>query len=182
MPNLISLLRIFIVPVFFTTLIYYQPDKDYYRSIALGLFCFASFTDALDGYLARIRKQVTHLGRFLDPLADKLLITSGYVGIFLAKDYPLVPPHWVVVAIVFRDLMIVGGLIVFYVSSVDVEVAPNFLGKLTTACQMATMISLLLLLPASEVLWNITALLTVASGLSYVTREMKTQTRSRKAK
>ena len=182
MPNLITLIRISIVPIFFTTLIYYQPAKDYFRSIALGLFCFASFTDALDGYIARTRKQITQLGRFLDPLADKLLITSGYLGIFLAEGYPLVPPYWVVVLIVFRDLIIVGGLIVFYVSSSNAEVAPNFLGKLTTAFQMATMIPLLLLLPASALLWNVTAGLTVASGLSYVIREMKTQSRSRKEK
>jgi phosphatidylglycerophosphate synthase len=78
----------------------------------------------------------------------------------------------VIVAIVFRDLVILGGLAVLFVSTGEVEVRPNLLGKITTGFQMATILSLLLLLPVSAWLWNITACLTIASGLAYVFREM----------
>jgi len=171
-PNLITLLRILIVPFFFTALVYYQPGKDHFRWIAFGLFLFASLTDAIDGLVARLTKEISRLGRFLDPLADKLLLLSGYLGLLFAQDFPLVPPLWVIVAIVFRDVVIIGGLAVLYISGMPVEVEPNFLGKLTTAFQMATLVSILLLFPPSAILWNITSLLTITSGFVYVVREM----------
>lgn len=173
MPNLITLFRIAIVPFVFSILLYYTPEKDSLRLWAFWLFLLGSLTDAVDGLLARLRHETTRLGRFLDPLADKLLLLSGYLGILFAKSYPLVPPLWVIVAIVFRDLVIVGGLIVLYLSSAPVEVAPNFLGKATTAFQMVTLLAIFLLLPISFWFWNVTAVLTVASGLVYVAREMK---------
>ena len=130
-------------------------------------------TDAIDGLLARLRKETTQLGRFLDPLADKLLLLSGYLGILFAKGFPLLPPLWIIVAIVFRDLVILGGLVVLYVSTGHVIVRPNLLGKFTTGFQMATLLSIFLLLPVSPWLWNITVVLTIASGLTYVVREMR---------
>jgi CDP-diacylglycerol--glycerol-3-phosphate 3-phosphatidyltransferase len=171
-PNLITLLRILIVPFFFTALLYYEPTQDYLRGWALILFLAASLTDAIDGLVARLRKEISQLGKFLDPLADKLLLISAYLGILFAKDFPLAPPLWVVVAIVFRDLVILGGLSVLYIAGASVEVRPNFLGKLTTALQMAAIISILLLLPLSPFLWYVTAVLTIVSGFIYVAREM----------
>lgn len=172
MPNLITLIRILIVPFFFTTLLYYQPDQDHLRGWAFALFLTASLTDAIDGLIARIRKEITRLGRFLDPLADKLLLLSGYIGVRLASQYPLTPPLWVIVTVVFRDLVIVGGLVLLFVSGRAVEVEPTFLGKTTTALQMVTLLSILLLFPISPLLWNVTAFMTIASGLHYVIREM----------
>lgn len=173
MPNLITLLRILIVPFFFTILLYYEPEKDYLRIWAFCLFLIGSFTDAVDGIVARIRQETTLLGRFLDPLADKLLLLSGYLGIFFARSFPLLPPLWIIVAIVFRDLVILMGLIVIYLSTGTVDIRPNFLGKVTTAFQMVTLIAILLLLPLSFWLWNMTAALTVLSGMGYVVREMR---------
>ncbi len=173
MPNLITLLRILIVPFFFLTLLYYQPEKDHFRIWAFILFLAGTLTDAIDGLVARLQKQTTQLGKFLDPLADKLLLVTAFIGVLVAKDFPLVPPLWVVVTVVFRDVVIIGGLVVLYVSSGGVEVSPNYLGKATTAFQMATILSILLLLPVSRFLWNITAALTVVSGVVYVAREMK---------
>lgn len=173
MPNLITLFRILIVPFFFSTLLYYETSRPELRWWSFGLFLVASVTDALDGLLARLRNQTTEMGRFLDPLADKLLIISGFVGVCFAKGFPMVPPLWVVVTIVFRDFVIIGGMVVFFVSNSKVEVAPNFLGKTTTAFQMATMLSILLLLPISPILWNATACLTILSGAVYVARAMR---------
>ena len=161
------------MPFFFTTLLYYEPGKDFLRLWALGLFLLASLTDAIDGMVARFFKEVTPLGKFLDPLADKLLLISGFVGIYMAKSFPLLPPLWVVVAVVFRDVVILGGLVVLYFSGTPATVNPNFLGKATTAFQMATLISTLLLLPFSVWFWYGTAILTVTSGLTYVFREMR---------
>ena len=173
MPNLITLLRILIAPFFFTTLLYYHPEKDYLRLWAFALCLTGSLTDAVDGLVARLRKETSQLGRFLDPLADKLLLLSGYLGVIFAKEFPLAPPPWVVVAIVFRDLIIMGGLVMLYVSGGEIEVRPNLLGKTTTALQMVTLLSILLLLPVSRWFWNITAVLTILSGLTYVAREMR---------
>ena len=172
-PNLITLVRILIVPFFFTSLLYYEPTKDHFRWIAFALFLVASLTDAIDGLVARLTKGISQLGRFLDPLADKLLLLSGYLGLLFAKDFPLVPPLWVTVAIVFRDVVILGGLAVVYMSGVPLEIAPNMLGKATTAFQMATLVAILLLLPISPLLWYVTFLLTVISGFVYVAREMR---------
>lgn len=173
MPNLITLLRILIVPFFFSTLLYYQPEKDILRLWAFSLFLAASLTDAVDGLIARLNKQTSQLGRFLDPLADKLLLLSGYLGILFARSFPMVPPLWVIVTVVFRDVVILGGLVTLYLSNAKIQVNPDFLGKTTTAFQMATILSILLLLPISPWLWNLTALLTIASGLNYVAREMR---------
>lgn len=173
MPNFITCLRILIVPFFFTTFLYYQPEKDYLRLWAFGLFLAGSLTDAVDGLVARLGKKTTVLGQFLDPLADKLLLLSGYLGVFFAKSFPLLPPAWIIVTIVFRDLVITGGIVVLYLSGRKVPIQPNFLGKATTAVQMATLVSILLLLPVSRFLWNLTALLTVVSGLAYVTQELQ---------
>ena len=173
MPNLITFFRILIVPFLFSTFLYYDPTRDYLRIWAFLLFSIGSVTDAVDGLVARIGGKTTELGRFLDPLADKLLLLSGYLGIFMAKSFPLLPPVWILVTIVFRDLVIVCGLIIFYMSGRKIVVRPNFLGKLTTAVQMATLISILLLLPFSPFLWHLTALLTILSGLSYALQEMR---------
>lgn len=172
MPNLISLFRILIVPFFFSALLYYRPEKDFLRNWAVGLFIVGTLSDALDGFVARIRNESTELGRLLDPLADKLLLISGFAGLFLAHEFPLLPPRWVLVVIVFRDIVIVGGLLVLSFSGSAPEVRPNFLGKLTTAFQMATLIAILFLWPVSPFFWNTTACLTVLSGLTYIGREI----------
>lgn len=160
------------MPFFFSLLLYYDPTRDLLRIWAFWLFLFGSATDAVDGLIARLHGQTTELGKLLDPLADKLLLLSGYLGIFFAEAFPLTPPPWVIVVITFREVVIIGGLIVFFLSGRKIKVRPNLLGKATTAFQMATVLSILLLLPVSPLLWNVTAVLTVASGLTYVVREI----------
>jgi len=172
-PNLITLLRILVVPFFFSTLLYYTPERDYLRVWAFWLFLAGSLTDALDGFMARVRHEISQLGKFLDPLADKLLLLSGYIGILFANGFPVTPPLWIVVTIVFRDIVILGGLGVLFIANTPIEVKPNLLGKFTTGFQMATMLSLLLVLPISEWLWLITVALTIISGMCYVIREMQ---------
>ncbi len=172
LPNAITFLRIILVPFFFTELVSYKPGLEHHRIAALGIFVFATITDALDGYIARATSRKTNLGKFLDPLADKLLLLSGYLGLLAVGGLPYRPPVWVTVTIVFRDMMIVAGLIVIYWVSGTVRISVNFLGKATTAAQMFTLIAILLMWPYSFVLWNVTAALTIISFFVYCRREL----------
>ncbi len=174
LPNLISLFRILITPFFFTCLIYYDSGKEYYRYLALGLFTIGCLSDALDGFLARISESHTEFGRFLDPLADKLLLLSGFLGLLFVEELAFRPPLWVTITIVFRDLVIVIGLIIVFMMSGKIRVRPNLLGKATTALQMATLFAVLLQWGAvAPWLWYSTAVLTIISGLVYVVRDLK---------
>ncbi len=165
--------RILLIPFFVIFLAYYEPGNDKYRLIAAGIFLLASVTDALDGFIARHWNQKSSLGSLLDPLADKLLIMAGFLTIFFSAEFPMKPPVWVIIAVVSRDITIVAGLLVLFLSTGEVKIRPNLLGKTTTVFQMATLCSILLLLSFSPILWYITAALTIVSGVFYVIREGK---------
>lgn len=172
--NYITLLRILLTPFFFVSLLTFnEHHEDKYRWMALAFFLVAVATDALDGLIARAFKKKSTLGQFLDPLADKLLLLSGYLGLLFVQSLALRPPLWVTVTIVFRDLVILSGLIVIFLMTGKVRVQPNRLGKCTTALQMATLVAILLGLPVSVFLWNLTAFLTIVSCFTYVGRELK---------
>jgi cardiolipin synthase (CMP-forming) len=171
--NYITLLRIFLVPFFFTELVSYKPGQEHHRWIALIIFAIAALTDALDGFLARYTKTRTHLGKFLDPLADKLLLLSGFIGLLFVEALPYRPPLWLTVTIVFRDIVVVLGLIVLFLTNGILRIEPNLLGKSTTACQMITLIAILLNLQVAIVFWYATAILTILSCLVYMARELK---------
>lgn len=173
LPNYITLFRILLVPFFFTALVSYEAGQEHYRWSALIIFIVACLSDALDGILARVLKKKSELGKFLDPLADKLLLVSGYLGILNRAAFPLCPPLWVTVTIVFRDMVIIGGLLLLYLVTGNISVKPNLLGKITTGFQMITLGTILVQWPMAEVLWYITAGLTVVSCLIYVIRDMK---------
>jgi len=171
LPNYLTLLRITLVPVFFTLLVSYGNGRDAYRVWALAVFLLAAFTDALDGLVARLTHQRTELGTFLDPLADKLLLLSGYLGILFVSTLPYHPPLWITVTIVFRDGVIVTGMVIIFLVTRKIKsVSPHWLGKVTTVFQMAGLIAILLKHSASVWLWNITAVLTILSGIIYVRR------------
>ena len=172
-PNTITLFRILLTPFFFTELVSYRTGAEHHRWIALAILMTASLTDALDGFLARVTKNRTALGRFLDPLADKLLLVSGFLGLLFVSALPFRPPLWIIVTIVFRDLVIIVGLILIFLISGTVEVRPNFLGKATTAFQMITLIAILLITPAAVFLWYVTAGLTILSCFAYIFRDLR---------
>ncbi len=173
LPNLITVFRILLVPFFFTELLSYQTGFEHHRWAALALFLIASFTDALDGFIARITKGQTELGRLLDPLADKLLLLSAYLGILWVHSLPYRPPLWITVTVVFRDLLIVIGMLVIFFIKQTVQIRPNLLGKFTTAFQMITVVAILLKLNFSPALWNVMASLTILSCLNYIGLGMK---------
>ena len=170
-PNILTLLRIILVPFVYLAISYYEPNQDHLRWAALSIFAIASLTDALDGFIVRKWNQRSNIGTFLDPVADKLLLISTYLSIQFSK-LPLKPPEWVVVAIVFREIIILGGLTVISLTSHKVTVRPNLLGKATTFFQMISVVFILLQLPVARPLWLIAVLLTVISCFVYMSREM----------
>ena len=174
LPNYITLLRIFLVPVFFSFLVYYNHRAHpHFRFLALALFAIAIITDALDGFIARQFHKQTELGTFLDPLADKLLLLSGFLGITFSNAFSLKPPLWVIVIIVFRDLFIICGLTIIFLTLNTLQIRPNILGKLTTFFQMLTIFAVLAEWKYAEPAWLIAAFLTVASTLAYLARGIK---------
>lgn len=173
LANYITLFRIFITPLFFTLLVSYESGQEARRWAALAVFAVAGFTDALDGLLARLSGTQTELGRFLDPLADKLLLLSGYLGLLFVPSLPFRPPLWITVTIVFRDVLIIMGLILIFLMTGSVRVQPNLLGKFTTGFQMITLIAILLAWEISIPLCYATAVLTIVSCLVYLIRELR---------
>jgi cardiolipin synthase len=166
LPNLLTALRILLIPFFIGLLLY-----DRYLEGAI-VFCCAGITDLLDGVLARRLKSFTRLGAFLDPLADKLLSVSSFVT--LAVKGPI--PIWFVVIVISRDLMISLGTLILYLSGGTLDIAPSILGKVTTFLQFLTILATVLVLMDERLLfaWKsvlaAAALMTVLSGGHYLYR------------
>ena len=161
LANRITILRIILIPVFIITLLegmYPWP---------ILIFSFSVLTDALDGFIARYRKQITPLGSFLDPMADKFLMFSSY----LLCSYLKIIPSWIFVVILSRDLLIVLGWAILYFITNSKEIKPRLSGKLTAIIQMFTMwVILLNIFPQSftNVLLYATLICTTISGLDYI--------------
>jgi cardiolipin synthase len=172
-PNYLTLLRILLTPVFFITLVSYTADKENLRLVALTIFVIAAITDALDGILARFLKQRTALGQMLDPLADKILLMSAYIGLLFVSTLPYRPPLWITVTIIFRDLILLFGFFILNFAAVKIELLPNLWGKLTTASQMLLLCFILLEWPVAIPLAYFTVTFTIISGIIYLTRGLK---------
>lgn len=175
LANRISILRILLVPFFILSLIYYTPDKDILRWLALLIFSLAVVTDAVDGYVARIFGQKTTLGTFLDPLADKFLLISAFICLTLIDFFPahIKLPPWVLIIVISRDVIIILGTILIYIITQQIEIIPSRLGKVATFFQMITIISLLLQFKHSDLIWSVTMFFTIISGINYIRRGSK---------
>lgn len=177
--NAITLLRVLCVPVFIALLIRHRqiflatPQADalvFYRYSAFAVFVFATLSDAVDGFIARHFNQRTLLGTWLDPLADKLLLTAAVVMLSMRTGLPFQMPFWFPIIVISRDVLLLFGSIIIFMLRGHVEVRPSLIGKLTTAAQMAVMIATLAALPNKVifVLALFAALCTVVSGAQYV--------------
>jgi len=169
LANWLTVVRIVLIPVFVTLLVYRRVTA------ALLVFCLAGLTDALDGYIARTRGRQTRLGAFLDPMADKLLLTASFVTLTYLK----VLPFWITAMVLSRDLLLFLGAALIHVAGGQVHPAPTFLGKVTTVLQMATVLSAMLSryfhmtwLISDGFIWA-TALFTAASGIQYLSQGMR---------
>ena len=127
LPNLITFARLLSVPV----VVYLIIQAAYLA--AFIMFVIAGISDALDGYLAKQNNQTTQLGAILDPMADKTLLVGVYITLGLHGSLP----NWVVVLVVFRDLLIIGGILILFLVRLDVKMQPLLISKINTASQLA---------------------------------------------
>ena len=167
LPNKLTVIRVIMVP-FFVAFMLYPFAGDASKYVALALFCVASFTDFLDGYLARKNNLVTNFGKFMDPLADKLLVCSALIC--LSSTGKLAT--WITLVIIAREFIISGFRLV--ASDSGIVIAASYWGKFKTVSHM-TMIILLILdfqnpmfsFVTSIVIW-IGVALTIISLVDYV--------------
>ena len=129
LPNKLTLSRVILVP-FFVAFLLLVPQYTYFKWIALGIFIVASLTDLLDGYLARKLQLVTNFGKFMDPLADKLLVCSALIGLS-ALD---VIPAWITIIIIAREFIISGFRLI--AAEKGTVIAASMWGKWKTTFQM----------------------------------------------
>ena len=134
LPNKLTVLRIILTPIFMLTLVWNFP---FHYGVALIIFIGASITDLLDGKIARKQGLVTDFGKFLDPLADKMLTTAAFLG-FIALDigYGAV---WIAFIVLFREFMVSSIRLIASTSGGKV-IAANIWGKLKTVFQMVAII------------------------------------------
>lgn len=175
LPNKISILRILLVPFFVASLLYYRPQQDGLRFVALAIFVLAVLTDMVDGNIARAKGSKTKLGTFLDPIADKLLLIAAFV--FLSVIGPLPAgvrmPVWVPLIVISRDIILVLGAALIHMVTGNLRIQPTALGKIATVLQMATIISVLLQWQFSYFIWTSAVLFTVLSGIEYIFKGSK---------
>jgi len=168
-PNTLTILRIVIIPVFITSIVYKRYDY------SLGLFVFAALTDLFDGLFARMTNQKTALGTFLDPLADKFLLVSSFI---IFSIYGWIP-KWLTITVLSRDIIIIIGWFLLYLTTGKSQVNPTMLGKTTIWAQSLLIAYILLDINLSFspeipwVLFGITAAITAVSGLHYIYRGIK---------
>lgn len=165
LPNKLTILRVLMVPVFIVFMLT-DLGGTYNNIIALVLFVTASLTDLLDGYLARKNNLVTNFGKFMDPLADKLLVCSALIC--FAANGQL--PAWMVIIIIAREFIISGFRLI--ASDEGVVIAASYWGKVKTTVQMIMIIALLVEFPYAMVIAWAAVALTVISLVDYIVKNI----------
>lgn len=183
LPNKLTLARIILAPFFMAFLLI---DNVYFRYLATLIFVVAALTDAYDGYLARKTGVITGFGKFMDPLADKILVTTAFIS-FVALGYV---QAWMVLVIILREFLVTG--LRSLAAYKGVVILPSYLAKWKTACQMTVIVAILMYINLQATLvplgneWSIltrgsvsgvfdimilvTMLLTVITGVDYVVK------------
>ena len=168
LANWLTVLRILLIPVFVTLLVYRQ------RGPALAVFLAAALTDLLDGYVARQRGSQSRLGAFLDPMADKLLLVSSFVTLTWLRALPF----WIAAVVISRDLILMIGALAIHMAGGRITPRPSRAGKLATFCQVLTVLAGLVapfyqMAALTRVLLWLAAAFTVFSGLQYIVQGMR---------
>ena len=170
--NQLSVLRMVLVPVFVGLLVYYSPDRSFCYPLILIVFLLACLTDGVDGYLARKLNEKTVLGSYIDPIADKLLLLSGFLSLSFMGHLPawMSIPAWLTIPVIARDVIILIGSTMVFLTTGKLKAQPLFIGKLTTVLQMASLFVALTPFPhAFKIfLFIVTLCLTLLSGLRYI--------------
>ena len=171
LPNKLTTLRVILIPFFVFFLLWQGGENRTFRIISLVIFIVASLTDLLDGKIARKYNLVTNFGKFMDPLADKLLVCSALICLIELNQLPA----WMVIVIISREFIISGFRLV--ASDNGVVIAASYWGKFKTTFQMFAVILLILDMPALSVLttlfvWAAFAL-TLISLVDYIAKNYK---------
>jgi CDP-diacylglycerol--glycerol-3-phosphate 3-phosphatidyltransferase/cardiolipin synthase len=172
--NQITLLRILLIPVFVTFAIYYAESaaagvpEEWLRHAAVAAFLVAAASDAIDGWVARRFRQITDLGRILDPLADKALAVAAVLTLTLSS-WPAPLPLWFVVVVLTRELFITAGFFVVHYVAGRVHIEPHWTGKLATVLMAVTVGTAMLRLDAwVRPVAAVAAVVTLVSGALYL--------------
>lgn len=166
LPNKITIARVFMIPIFL--IIYLMPNLLYGNYIAAAIFVIASLSDALDGYLARKYHLVTNFGKFADPLADKLLVSSALICFV---ELHLVPA-WIIIVIISREFIISGFRLV--AADNGVVIAASNIAKFKTTAQMIMAVLLILHLDFTafhvleQIFIYLSLVLTIVSLIDYL--------------
>ena len=168
LPNKLTVLRVIMIPFFVAALLYDGGANQNMRYVAAAIFIIASITDMLDGKIARKYNLVTNFGKFMDPLADKLLVCSALICMIELRELPA----WMVIIIISREFIISGFRLV--ASDNGVVIAASYWGKFKTTFQMIGVVLLIFNIPALSmvttiVIW-IALALTVISLVDYVVK------------
>lgn len=175
LPNRLTLARIILIPVFMVFLLLKPELFPYQDILAAIIFILAAATDGLDGYIARKRNQVTNLGKFLDPLADKLLVSAALISLVQLGEVKA----WVAWVILAREFAVTG---LRAIAAVDkVVISASKLGKIKTVTQVIAISAILLHdwpfsiigIPIGQPLLYIALIFTVISGLDYLIKSRK---------
>jgi cardiolipin synthase len=182
LPNFITLFRIAIVP-FFVIAVFNHDFR-----LAVWIFVLLGVTDLLDGWLARRFDMKSVLGAYLDPLADKVLLTAAYISLAIPHGQAVVIPLWLAIITLFRDFMLMLMAFVFYMFEGVTSFPPSFIGKLTTVMHVAT-VSLVLLANVTDiprvilsVCFYVSFVLVVSSGFNYIYRSSRAIEAARQAR
>ena len=170
LPNKLTVLRVIMIPFFVAALLYDGGANQNMRYVAAALFIIASLTDMLDGKIARKYNLVTNFGKFMDPLADKLLVCSALICMIELRELPA----WMVIIIISREFIISGFRLI--AADNGIVIAASYWGKFKTVFQMLMVIVLILNIPNSffavlgTVLTYIALALTVVSLIDYIAK------------
>ncbi len=171
LPNKLTLMRVVLIPIFVVLLLFDGGQNYALRIAALIVFCIASFTDFLDGQIARRNNLVTNFGKFMDPLADKLLVCSALICMIELGQLP----SWYVITVIAREFIISGFRLV--AADNGIVIAASWWGKFKTTFQMFTVILLILNIPSLRMVTTIVAgiafVLTLVSLLDYIAKNYK---------
>lgn len=167
LANKLTILRIFLIPVFMLFLLNKVP---YGESIAALVFIIAALTDTLDGYIARKRNQITTLGKFIDPLADKLLVSAALISLVQMGKLSA----WVVVVIISREFTI--SILRAVAASEGIVIAASWWGKAKTITQVIAIIAILINnfpfryvgVPMDKIMMYAAVIATIISGVDYL--------------
>lgn len=174
LPNKLTILRVIMIPFFVAALLYDGGANQNMRYVAAALFIIASLTDMLDGKIARKYNLVTNFGKFMDPLADKLLVCSALICLIELGQLP----SWMVIIIVSREFIISGFRLI--AAEQGIVIAASYWGKFKTTFQMIAVILMIVDLPVLHILtvactW-IALVLTVVSLVDYIAKNHKVLT------